>query len=190
MRLDGGDAETGLGADLGGGVAFADLAHGLALDLRARGLVAHAASGFREWGAGLSAAWDPRPETDLGFALTLRQSWGAAPSGGMDALLNRETLAGLAANDDGSGRFEAARRLEGEVGYGVAAFGGRFTGTPNVGFGRSGGGAQDWRVGWRLSPAGAMALDFELSLDATRREPANDDEPPEQEVTLRAAVRW
>ena len=190
LRLDGGDAETGLGADLGGGVAFADPAHGLALDLRARGLVAHAASGFREWGASLSGAWDPRPDTDLGFALALRQSWGAAPAGGMDALLSRETLAGLAANDDGSGRFEAAGRLEGEVGYGVAAFGGGFTGTPNVGFGRSDGGARDWRVGWRLSPAGGLALDFGLSLDATRREPANDDGPPEQEVMLRAAIRW
>ena len=189
LRLDGGDAETGLGADLGGGVAFADPAHGLALDLRARGLVAHAASGFREWGASLSGAWDPRPDTDLGFALTLRQSWGAAPAGGMDALLSRETLAGLAANDDGSGRFEAAGRLEGEVGYGVAAFGGGFTGTPNAGFGISEN-ARDWRVGWRLSPAGGLALDFGLSLDATRREPANDDGPPEQEVMLRAAIRW
>ena len=189
LRLDGGDAETGLGADLGGGVAFADPAHGLALDLRARGLVAHAASGFREWGASLSGAWDPRPDTDLGFALTLRQSWGAAPAGGMDALLSRETLAGLAANDDGSGRFEAAGRLEGEVGYGVAAFGGGFTGTPNAGFGISEN-ARDWRVGWRLGPAGGLALDFEFSLDATRREPANDDGPPEQEVMLRAAIRW
>ena len=189
LRLDGGDAETGLGADLGGGVAFADPKNGVALDLRARGLVAHAASGFREWGASFSGAWDPRPETDLGFALTLRQSWGAAPTGGMDALLSRETLAGLAANDDGSGRFEAAGRLEGEVGYGVAAFGGGFTGTPNAGFGISEN-ARDWRVGWRLGPAGGLALDFELSLDATRREPANDDGPPEQEVMLRAAIRW
>ena len=190
VRLDGGDAETGLGADLGGWIAFADPAHGLSFDMKARGLVAHAAPGFREWGAGLSAAWDPRPETDLGLALTLRQSWGASPSGGMDALLSRETLADLAANDDGSGRFEAAGRLEGEIGHGLAIFGGGFTGTPNVGFGRSDGGARDYRIGWRLSLAGAVALDFGPSLDATRREPANDDGPPEQEVMLRAAIRW
>ena len=71
----------------------------------------------------------------------------------------------------------------------MAAFGGGFTGTPNAGFGISEN-ARDWRVGWRLSPAGGLALDFEFSLDATRREPANDDGPPEQEVTLGAAVRW
>ena len=189
LRRDGGDAETGLGADIGAGVAFADTARGLGFEARARGLVAHEAEGFREWGANVAFGFDPRPETDRGLSLTLTQSWGASPSGGMDALLGRETLAGLAANDDGGGGFEASSRLEGELGYGVAAFGGGFTGTPNVGFGLSDGGARDWRVGWRLGPAGAGALDFELNLDATRREPANDH-PPEHGVTLRAAVRW
>ena len=80
VRLDGGDAETGLGVDLGGGLAFAAPKQGIALDLKARGLVAHQAPGFREWGASASLAWDPRPSTDRGLALTLRQSWGGSPS--------------------------------------------------------------------------------------------------------------
>ena len=46
VRLDGGDAETGLGVDLGGGLAFAAPKQGIALDLKARGLVAHQAPGF------------------------------------------------------------------------------------------------------------------------------------------------
>ena len=107
----------------------------------------------------------------------------------MDALLGRETLAGLAANDDG-GRFEASSRLEGELGYGLAAFGGGFTGTPNVGFALSDGGARDWRIGWRLSTVRREALDFELTLDATRTEPANEDTPPKHGVTLRAGLKW
>ena len=53
-RLDGGDAETGLGVDLGGGLAFAAPKQGLSLDLKARGLIAHESSGFREWGASAS----------------------------------------------------------------------------------------------------------------------------------------
>ncbi len=191
MRLDGGDAETGLGADFGGGLAFADAANGLALDFEARGLVAHEAPGFREWGASLSGSWDPSPATERGLSLTLRQSWGAAPSGGMDALLSRETLAGLAPADDedDGGRFRASRRLEGELGYGWPVFGGAFTGTPNLGFGLSEH-ARDWRIGWRLTPAGAGAGGFEASLDATRSEPANDDGLPEHGVMLRGAVRW
>ena len=197
LRLDGGDAETGMGADLGGGIAFADPANGVALDMKARGLVAHETPGFREWGASLAASWDPRPATDLGLALTLRQSWGTAPAGGMDGLLSRETLADLAANDDGVGRFEAAGRLEGELGYGIALSGGRFTATPNVGFARSGGGARDWRVGWRLTPAVRGGAGFEVSFDVTRREPADGAAPGsgtglpvEHDVMLRGAVRW
>ena len=192
LRLDGGDAETGFGADLGGGLAFADPGSGLTLDLKARALVAHEASGFREWGASGSVAWDPRPSTERGLALSLTQSWGAAPAGGMDALLSRETLAGLAANEDGGGdRFEAASRLEGEIGYGLPAFGGAFTGTPNLGFGLSDGGARDWRIGWRLTSAVRGDPGFEVNLDATRREPANDSgAAPEHGVTLRATIRW
>ena len=188
FRHDGGDAETGTGADLGAGVAFADPAQGLALDLQARGLVAHAASGFREWGASLSASWDPRPATDHGLSLSLRQSWGASPAGGMDALFAGETLAGLAADADGPGRFEASSRLEGEVGYGLALSGGGFTGTPNLGFGRSGT-ARDYRIGWRLAPAGAGS-GFSLDLDATRRESVLDDADAEHGVMLRGALRW
>ena len=97
LRLDGGDAETGFGADLGGGLALVDPGNGLSLDLKARGLVVHEASGFREWGASATLSFDPRPSTDRGLALSLRQSWGASPAGGMDGLLGRETLAGLAA---------------------------------------------------------------------------------------------
>ena len=40
-RVDGGDAEKGIGADLGGGLAFAAPASGLSVDLKARVLVAH-----------------------------------------------------------------------------------------------------------------------------------------------------
>ena len=188
VRLDGGDAETGAFADLGGGVAFADPANGLSFDMKARGLLAHEADGFREWGASPAASWDPRPSTDRGLTMSLTQSWGAAPAGGMDALLGRETLAGLAANDDGGG-FHAASRLEGEVGYGLAVFGGGFTGTPNIGFGLSDTG-RDWRLGWRLTSAPTGDPGFKVSLDATRSEPANDNGTLEHGVMLRGAIRW
>ena len=188
LRLDGGDAETGFGAELGGGLAFAGPASGLSLDLDVRGLVAHRASGFREWGASASFGWDPRPATDRGLALSLTRSWGAAPSGGVNALLTRETLARLAANDNGGG-FRTAGRLEGEIGYGIALRGGGFTGTPNLGFGLSDGGARDWRLGWRLTSAVPRDSGFEVNLDATRKEPANDA-APEHGVLLRGTLRW
>ena len=184
-RLDGGDAETGLGVDLGGGLAFAAPRQGVALDLKGRGLIAHEASGFREWGASAALTWDPRPETDRGLALRLRQSWGGSPTGGMDALLGRETLAGLAANDDGG--TASAGRLEAELGYGIALFDGGFTGTPNLGVGFSETG-RDYRVGWRLTSARRGDPGFTIGLDATRREAANAE--AEHGLMLRGTVRW
>ena len=192
-RLDGGDAETGLGVDLGGSLAFAAPKQGVALDLKARGLVAHEARGFREWGASASLTWDPRPSTDRGLALRLRQGWGGSPTGSMDALLGRETLAGLAA-DPGSGAgagdnggTASAGRLEAELGYGIALFGGGFTGTPNLGIGLSDT-SRDYRLGWRLTSARPGDPGFEIGLDATRREALGAD--AEHGVMLRGAIRW
>ena len=184
-RLDGGDAETGLGVDLGGGLAFAAPRQGVALDLKGRGLIAHEASGFREWGASAALTWDPRPETDRGLALRLRQSWGGSPTGGMDALLGRETLAGLAANDDGG--TASAGRFEAELGFGLPLFDGGFTGTPNLGIGFSETG-RDYRVGWRLTSARKGDPGFAIDLDATRREAANAE--AEHGLMLRGTVRW
>ena len=184
-RLDGGDAETGAGADAGAGVTFAAPRRGLMLELNARGLLAHEASGFRESGVSASFTWDPRPTTDRGLMLTLRQSWGGSPAGGMDALLARETLAGLAANDNGE--TASAGRLEAELGYGIAMFGGGFTGTPNLGIGFSET-SRDYRVGWRLISARRGGPGFTIGLDVTRREAANAD--AEHAVMLRGTIRW
>ncbi len=102
-QLHGGELlQAGFGANLGGGLAFADPKNGLSLDMKARGLVAHEASGFREWGASTAFSFDPRPSTDRGLSMSLRQSWGASPAGGMDALLGRVTLADLATDDNGN----------------------------------------------------------------------------------------
>ena len=187
LRRDGGDAETGFGADMGGGLAVAAPERGLRLDLKGRALVAHEAPGFREWGASAGFGFDPRPSTERGLSVSLTQAYGASPSGGMDALLDRETLAGFAASDTDSGRFEASNRLTGTLGYGLPAFGGGFTGTPNVGFGLSETG-RDWRLGWRLTPARPGASGFEVTLDATRRESADAD--AEHGVALGGRFRW
>ena len=72
-------------------------------------------------------------------------------------------------------------------GYGFPLFGGRFTGTPNLGLGFGDGGTRDWRIGWRLTPTVRGHPGFQLNLEATRRE-ADDD--AEQGVMLRGAVRW
>ena len=79
-----------------------------------------------------SGTFDPRPSSDRGLALSLRQTLGAASTGGPDALMGRETLTGLGANDTGG-----ARRLELTAGYCLSAFGDHFAGTPEIGVGLS-----------------------------------------------------
>ena len=184
LRHDGGDAETGWGIDIGGGLRWHDPVRGLSADIAGRGLIAHEASGLKDWGVSGSLAWDPDPASDRGPSLSLTQTLGAQAAGGADALLGRQTLADLAANDDGFGN----RRLELRLGYGVAAFGDRFTGTPELGVGLSPE-SRDYRLGWRLGLVPGGPSSFELGIEATRTEPAADAEP-EHGVRLKLDVRF
>ena len=65
--------------------------------------------------------------------------------------------------------------------------GNRLTGTPWLGLGLSGNG-RDYTLGWRLSPSGGTG--FDLGLEATRRESANDDSDPEDRLNARLSVSW
>ena len=195
VRHDGGDAETGFGVEVGAGVVYADPSSGVTADLQGRGLLGHEASGFREFGLSGSLAFDPSPSSDRGLSLSLSQTVGASAPGGVDTLYGRDTMAGLGGADDGAGSVDSAgrRRLEARVGYGVSAFGGRFTGTPELGIGLSESG-RDYSLGWRLTPAGGNTAGgnagaFELHLEATRREAAHGD-GSEHGVGVRATIRW
>ena len=190
VRHDGGDAETGFGADVGAGLAWRDPQRGLTAELRARGLLVHEADGLREVGLSGSLGWNP-VEGDRGPSLSLTQSLGGASAGGAEALLQRGTLGGLAANagaDAAAGEL-GSQRLEARFGHGFAVFGDRFTLTPEAAVGLSGTG-RDYRLGWRLvrveRQSGLAGGPLALSFEATRRErPADDGAPPEHAVGVR-----
>ena len=184
VRRDGGDAETGFGADIGGGLTFAMPASGLMLSLEGRGLINHEADGLSDTGYQASVGYDPAPSSDLGLSLSLRQSFGGSATGGKDTLFSRELMDGLAANGNDGG----SQRLEGKIGYGMPAFGDRFTGTPEFGFAVSGT-ERAYSLGWRLSREGLDAGTFQSSLKATRRESANDNDP-EHGIGFRFTARF
>ena len=183
LRHDGGDAETGASVELGGGVTYADPSSGLSLEATARMLVAHADSDYEEWGASATARLDPG-ERGRGLSFSLAPVIGSAASAS-ERLWGAQDARGLAPG----GEFDAARGLQAEAGYGLALFGDRFTGTPNLGVGLADGGARDYRIGWRLTSAAPGDPGFEVSLDATRREAANDNDA-EHGVMLRSFIRW
>ena len=116
VRHDDGDAETGFGLDLGGGLAVSDPGRGLQAELRGRGLLAHESKGFRDLGFSGSLAWEGKPSSDRGAKLTLTQTVGGSSSGGADSLLSRGTLEGLTANDNDEGGSDElkSRRLDRE----------------------------------------------------------------------------
>ena len=162
LRHDGGDAETGAGMDVGAGLIVSDTGTGLAVDVRVRTLLVHQDEDFSERGVSLSLSYNPTPSTPLGFVARVAPSWGGQATSGAQALWGRETMAGMA-----HGGVAQGNRLDGEVGYGLPV-GRRFVGTPRIGFSTSEYG-QDYRVGYGLGVLDRESLNFELGVEAQRR---------------------
>ena len=180
-RHDGGDAETGFGVELGGGIAWSDPALGLSLDVSGRTLIAHGNDDLKDRGYAAALAFDPDPATQRGPSLSLRQEFGGQAQGGLDALFQPAAL------EDRTGS-EATSRWTAEAAYGFPAFAGRWTGSPHVGLGLATA-TRDYSVGWRLTPAAnANAPDVSFGLRATRRE--SDAQAPEHTVGFEATARW
>ena len=182
VRHDAGDAETGTGLEVGAGLGFADPSRGLDMALRVHGLAVHAQDGYDEWGVSGQLRLVPGG-AGRGLSMSLTPSYGVDPSGS-ERLWALPASSGLAAN----GEAEPSSRFDAEAGYGMSLLGDRFTGTPNVGFGLSDT-ARDYRIGWRLTSAVRGDPGFEVSLDAVRREAANDNQA-EHGVMLRSMIRW
>ena len=179
-RHDGGDAETGAGLDVGGGLVWSDPARGVRAELGGRGLLTHESDGFGERGFAGSLVFDPAPASDRGVRLTLTQTVGAQAAGGMDALLGPETARalGAAAEDD-----LARRRLEARLGYGFAVFGGGWTGVPEVGLGWSES-VRETVLGWRLAEVRRAGLAFGFDVEGARRESVAGEAAPEHRLGL------
>ena len=172
LRYDGGDAETGAGVELGGGVRYA--ASGLTMEVRARGLLAHEESDYEEWGVSASLVFSPGSE-GRGLSMRVGSAWGAA-SGGADRIWTGGA-AGLAGGADQPGAS-----LDAEVAYGLDAVRGLLTPYAGVALSENG---EIWRAGarWKLGPA------FDVSLEANLKEPVGDEEP-EGGLLLRGSRRW
>ena len=181
LRHDDGDAETGFGTDVGAGIAWASAQRSVNAELHARALLTHEASGFEQEGVSVSLVWDPKPTSGLGPSLTLIQTLGAPSTGGMDALMERTTLAGLARTDDDHPSRQ--RQLELHLGYGYTA-GPRFTATPELGVALSPD-HREYRAGWKLDLASRRRDSLKLRFDVRRGESDGEDTAPEHTIGLR-----
>ena len=176
LRHDGGDAETGLGLELSGGLAWSDASLGLTGQVRAQGLVSHSDGALRAEGVSGALTWDPRPSSVVGPSLSLRSSLGASSSGAMADLFRSTTPEAVHARGDAPLRPS----LEAALGYGLPAFGGRLAGVPEIGIGMSDD-HRTYRLGWRTLPAAGRSSGpaawpepgfSEFSVEVARHEPA------------------
>ena len=147
LRHDGGDAETGFGLEAGGGVRLDDPARGLSVSVDGRALALHEDGDFEDWGLSLALEWDPRPETRTGPSVIAARSYGGASSGGVEALLDPETVPGAGRASGGAGSLDL------EVAWGTAVPDWRH-GAVGVAYGRVSGSPEvdGLRLGWRIGP--------------------------------------
>ena len=175
-RWDGGDGETGVGLELGGGLEWALPSSGLVVSARGRTLAVPAGDA-KEWGASGSARLSPG-SGGRGLSFELAPSWGA-PESGLGRLWD-EGVAGRVASSDGGA---ASARLEMELGYGFGLWDEAGLLTPYSGFGYEKGGARRYRLGLRLGLGDAL----DLGLEADRRESAAG---PEHGLRLGLRMTW
>lgn len=117
VRQDGGGVERGHGVEAGAGLRYSNPERGLAVELMGRSLLTHQAAGFEEWGGSGSVRFDPG-ESDRGFSLGLRSSWGAS-LGGVQQFWSQSQMYDSVR---GAGSVRGGR-LEVEAGYGLRVLG-------------------------------------------------------------------
>ena len=157
LRRDGGDGLTGTGAEMGGGVQYRHPAQGVTLSGQGRVLLGHT-SNYEDWGIGAVLTVIPGQG---GEGLALRLS----PTYGQTVTNTAQLWDQSAANLTGTDAAVVGRRMNAEVGYGLAIADGQSLLTP---YGKLtwGQGTRDYRLGSRLT----LASGLNLSLESRRGE--------------------
>ena len=165
-RFDAGDADRGAGMETGLRLAYLDANRGLDVSLHGRVLLVHE-SGYRDWGAGVQASWDPGLK-QRGFRASVTSSWGRDGDGRTTLWDNADAVTRpLQAGALGQGsRF----RMESELAWGgLKALGLPGLFTPYSRLRWAGQGREiAWGTSWNLLAKGQSALPFTLELESVR----------------------
>ena len=173
LRYDGGDAETGAGLEVGGGLAY-DKAR-LTVQVDGRVLLTHRDRDYEEWGYSLSFAYQPG-ENGRGLRYQAGSQWGATQSG-VQSLWSLQNAGGLA----NTARTANGQRYTAELGYG---FGARRLWYPYVGTESGDGSSQALRFGLKLNAGSAL----EAGVEIGRR--AHITGEVENDIRLQWQARW
>ena len=156
-REDAGDAENGLGVEVGGALEVLDLVPGLSFDLGVRGLVSHEVEEHEEWGVSGGFRYDPDPGTAAGPLVSLSHSQGSARSGGLQQALWRNDLS----RRPRSSPETQPDMLSAKFAYGFKAFGALAIPWASLGEKHAG---REYRLGFSmLTRRGTSSLEFARS---------------------------
>ena len=190
-RFDGGDAEEGAGAELGGEIGYENLPGGVDVSARGRYLVAHSESDFEEWAASVEVSLSPGGPGGRGLQFSLIPKWGSAASR-VDSMWQGTSAleSDGSARGSGSGSGLSPDSLDMEVGYGMSLRSRAGVLTPFGELGLADSDSRRARLGLRLGlldGSGQETVRMELSGEHSAR--GNDTEP-DQQVGLTGEFRF
>ena len=182
-RYDSGTAEQGLGAELGGGVAYTRTDLGLSVEAQGRYLLAHEDGAFEDWGASVNVRMDPGV-AGQGAYLTVTPVWGQTASGVDQLWGNAAGIPQVAGNATMPAAGWRPHRLEVDMGYGLALADGHGFLTPYGGLALAGPGSSRYRLGSRLALSSSLAV----TLEGERAEQPGQE--PAHGVSVRVGWQW
>ena len=181
-RWDNGTAEQGLGAELGGGVAYTRTDWGLSVEAQGRYLLMHEDGAFEDWGASMSVRLDPGVAGE-GAYLTVSPVWGQASSG-VEQLWGTAAVLPQANNTSRPATGWRPGSVEVDLGYGLALADGRGLVTPYGGLALAGPGASRYRLGSRL----ALSALLDVNVEGERAE--QPGQAASHGVSIRLGWQW
>ena len=176
LRHDGGDGDTGLGAELDGRLGWSLPDSGVTLRVTGHVLLVPAGD-LREWGVGGLIHYVPAQAKGRGLSLRMQPSWGRAES--TPGQLWEHRVAELESADGDA----PEARLVTDVGWGLPALSGRGLVTPYSGLELSEGGDRVYRLGSRFETGSVFNID--LAGDRTEK-----GGRPEYGIDLHLRMQW
>ena len=155
-RWDGGSADTGVGAEIGGGLTYLHTPSGWGIEARGRYLFAHQDADFEDWGASLKLRLDPG-DRSRGLWLALSPQWGQ-PNSQASALWDNAQMFNMAMGGSGGVGIQP-HHLDMEIGYGLPVKAGLFT--SYSGLSTSANGGMHYRLGSRLEIGQSLHINLE-----------------------------
>ena len=185
-RVDAGDAEEGVGGEVGIGVGYTSLL-GLDIEVRGRYLVAHSEEDFDEWGASVTVRYDTTRTGGQGFTFELAPGWGDANSRADSMWGDTHTLSGTGRQ---GARSLGPDRLDLQMGYGLGLRGRAGLLTPFSELSLAGQSLRRARLGVRLNlPGGEPGADSSVQLELSGEHDAAGGRAADQRFELTATLR-